>query len=1176
MRPDDDFSSDSGFSQARTVAKTVDALLDDQSWYWRSGQPVRVEQIVEQHPEIGSDTTGLLDLIYHEILLRTRREERPTLEEYVRRFPHLRAELEKQFEIHRAMHQSRRSPGSPGTPHQSSRFFTGSGDRGQSEAAAVGWQLPGYRLFEPLGRGGMGVVYKARQASLHRLVAVKILRNGALAEPLSLSRFRGEADLLARLEHPNIIRVYDINEHEGTPYYSMELVDGPSLSAYLGGTPVAAAQAAGLVEVVARTMHLVHQRGIVHRDLKPANILLAPLAGMEAASPLARPPLDAFIPKVTDFGLAKDLSSSQTASLSGEIVGTPSYLAPEQAQAAAVTPATDVYALGVILYELLTGRPPLRAETLMATLALVSSQEPVPPRQLNAHVPRDLETVCLKCLEKTPARRYASAALLADDLRRFRNGEPVQARPVGWCERAVKWARRRPTVAALLLVSVLAAVSLAGGVALHIRQEVLEAARQAREEHRVGVVRAEANLLLREGQRALWRDDRPTAQANLTAAQRRLEGEPALADLHAQAVRLNRELQRYQEFLQLFDDAVFHETLFTGLDPTASAAATRQAARQACALFGLDPDTPDAPLPSLADSALDDRQQRAIVERCYQLLLVLSSAAAQPQPGQAPETEDAALAQALAYLDRARRLGPGTRAWHLLRARHLARLGRQPEADEERTRARRVEPADTLDCFLVAFESYRQGQPDQAARECATTLRRQPEHFWAQYLLALCHLQRQRWSEATAALTACAGRRPAFAWCYVLRGYALGELAQTVRAADAEFHFQAAEADFAAALGLNPDENTRYGVLVNRGVTRVRQRRLAEAVADLRAAVALKPAAYQAYANLASALQDQGELEAALTALDRALDRATTARATLYRARAQLQVRRGDSVAALADLDAATGLGGGFAALAQDHYERGRVWQRCQEHARALAAYDNAVQMRPAFAEAQRRRAEVLAELGRFDDAASALDQVIAAGGLGQTGVEVFLARGLARAKAGQLTAAVDDYTQALALRPEAAGHNQRGWLYVALRAPKLALADFDVALRLDRELGDAYAGRGVARAELGQYQPAVSDAEAAVRHAPASPRHLYNVARIYGLVAGKAEGDGNLQRPQSQELVSRSRESGLQFLRQALELAPAAQRAAFWNDFVRTDAALAALRRTLEYQQLAARYEKP
>jgi WD40 repeat protein len=310
-------------------------------------------------------------------------------------------------------------------------------------------RLGDYELLEEIARGAMGVVYKGRQVSLNRVVALKMIIAGELASPAELQRFRTEAENAAGLDHPHIVPVYDVGEHQGRPYFSMKLVEGGNLTQHLPRLTRDPRAGARLLAVVARAVHHAHQHGILHRDLKPANILLDGRGE----------------PQVTDFGLAKRLRGDAGLTRTNAVVGTPAYMAPEQAagNGKQLATAADVYSLGAILYELLAGSPPFRGVTPLETLNRVLHEEPVPPSRLRPKVPRDLETICLKCLSKEPERRYASAEALAKDLESFLAGDPIQARPVGAWERGVKWVKRRPASAALFAVSMFAVVVLLAG-----------------------------------------------------------------------------------------------------------------------------------------------------------------------------------------------------------------------------------------------------------------------------------------------------------------------------------------------------------------------------------------------------------------------------------------------------------------------------------------------------------------------------------------------------------------------------------------------------------------------------------------------------------------------------------------------------------------------------------------
>jgi len=312
-----------------------------------------------------------------------------------------------------------------------------------------------YEVIGEIGEGGMGRVYKAVDRNLGRFVAIKVLRS---TDPFECSRFRGEAELIAMLDHPNIIKIFAIETTpDGRPYLVLEFVEGGSLDRELAGQPLEPRRAAEMTETLARAVQVAHERGVIHRDLKPANVL----RGKDKAL------------KLTDFGLAKELEVSSGMTPSGAVMGTPSYMAPEQAEGKVkqLGPVTDVYGLGAILYEMLTGRPPFRGVNMVDTLEQVRWAEPAPPSRLAPRLPRDLSTICLKCLQKSPGRRYQTAGTLADDLRRWLNGETIAARPAPSWERLVRQVRRRPWEAATIAASVLLVALLAVGLLLNREQQ---------------------------------------------------------------------------------------------------------------------------------------------------------------------------------------------------------------------------------------------------------------------------------------------------------------------------------------------------------------------------------------------------------------------------------------------------------------------------------------------------------------------------------------------------------------------------------------------------------------------------------------------------------------------------------------------------------------------------------
>jgi eukaryotic-like serine/threonine-protein kinase len=400
---------------------------------WKAGLRPAIEPYLTEAPA-AARALLLRELLRLDLAYRGRANEKPTLEEYRLRFP-------EQSDLIQAVFAD--TPTAPGTPQPKPL---------PPAVPATDWPaVPGYVIEEELAPGGMGVVYRARQVGLNRTVALKMIRTGVSAGPQERARFEVEAQAVAALSHSHIIQIYHYGDWNGMPYLAMEFAAGGSLAQRLLGKPLGPPEAAELVEILARAVQFVHERGLIHRDLKPANILLQiGVSGSQVAERDGAPSqksaildLQSAIPKLADFGLAKRLDQDQGLTRTQAVLGTASYMAPEQAAGdkQALGPAADIYALGAILYEVLTGQPPFRAETYELTIHKVLSEEPVPPSQLQPEVPADLEAICLKCLEKEPGQRFVSALALAEDLRRYRNGEPISIQSSGtfaWHARAAR------------------------------------------------------------------------------------------------------------------------------------------------------------------------------------------------------------------------------------------------------------------------------------------------------------------------------------------------------------------------------------------------------------------------------------------------------------------------------------------------------------------------------------------------------------------------------------------------------------------------------------------------------------------------------------------------------------------------------------------------------------------
>lgn len=414
------------------------------------GESGVTERLIADCAEIANDPDNVLELIYQEIVTREELGNRPEVDELVQRFPVWREQIERLMEVHDAVAAEERVVMEGVT--ETSRLL-GKTLMGQSEPEGMSRsfaprRVGQFELLEEIGRGGTGVVYRARHVNLDRLVALKLIQDIAGRE--QILRFQSEAEAAAHLQHPNIVQIYEVGEKDGYSYISLELVDGGSLADRMAQSPLEPDDAARLLVHIARAMEYAHAQGVVHRDLKPANILLTKNGE----------------PKIADFGLAKRSWEHERArTRTGTILGTPGYMAPEQALGnnEAVGPAADVYALGTILYELLTGHAPFHASNLLETLEQVRFLEPVPPRRIRPRLSLDLETICLKCLRKQPESRYRSAGEFADDLQRYLSQEPIRARQVGALERWSKWVQRRPAIASLTAaVAIVAVLGLAG------------------------------------------------------------------------------------------------------------------------------------------------------------------------------------------------------------------------------------------------------------------------------------------------------------------------------------------------------------------------------------------------------------------------------------------------------------------------------------------------------------------------------------------------------------------------------------------------------------------------------------------------------------------------------------------------------------------------------------------
>lgn len=989
--------------------------------------------------------------------------------------------------------------------------------------------LPEYEILGILGQGGMGIVYKARQKTLQRTVALKMIISGPHAHPEELARFQSEAQAIARLQHPNIVQIHEVGKHKNCPYFSLEYVEGGNLATELGSKPQPVRVAAEMVETLARAMHVAHQRGIVHRDLKPANVLLS------SPSPLrGEGGVGVFVPKITDFGLAKILDDDSGQTKTGAIMGTPSYMAPEQAAGRThmIGPATDIWALGGILYKMLTGRPPFEADTSLDTLDLVRKHDPVPPSRLQPKVPRDLDTICFKCLEKQPIKRYASAEALADDLRRFLNGEPILARPTPMAERAVKWAKRRPVAALLIAVS----VAFVLGAGLYLDQRARLAQRELKEDRRVQELQKRTDDLLVQGEGLLEEQQWEKAKtisgevANLTAAEPALHRQKERAE--ALAFKADQRLgdrQRLKIFEVSNEDALLHWTLATDQEASQNVVAI---ARKALAQFGVGL---EAGVPQVDTTTFTDGQKREVRQRCYELLVLW--------------------ARATADVNETKRL-----------QERAAKL-----------KAEYALPGSVFDLFLASFEFYRQGDMNSALLGLQQALVQEPGHFGALYLSAICHQRLGHFDDSLVCLSECIKSRPDSLSPWLLRGHAHTELGLPGLA---EIDYQTAEKLLSGRKEVEP--LARFVLLVNRSSLRLKQQRYDDAVTDGRQAIDIDSKQPITYVNLAKAYRGKNELPKAIEEITKAIALKPTL-ASYYRERALLYQSLKDWNLALADFDKAIMLEKEPKAQADNHAYRANLLQVLKQPAEALAACDKALAINPRLWLAHYERGLILFALAEtetdpekkksgLEESQKSLSVYLKE--TAKPEAKVYRVRGLVRSQLGDYLGAVDDYTQALAREPDEATHARRGWAYLLmLDAPRPALRDFKEVIKLAPDQGDGYVGRGLCLVQLGSIEKGLADTEDGLKRGPETPFLLLNAARTYGLIVGRL--DSEMKGKPDLAIRERFELRALELLKKAMEKLPEQERAKFWQGSVSSDKAFWPVSNGIGFKKLALDFRK-
>ena len=923
-------------------------------------------------------------------------------------------------------------------------------------------QIPGYEVEALLGRGGMGLVYKARHLRLNRFVQpLKMLITELPNTPGRTSSASGSSaakglEAAASLRHANIVQVHDVGDHQGWPYFTMELLEGGSLSQALAGTPQPAHQAATLVATLAEAVQVAHRGGIVHRDLKPANILLTAEG----------------TPKVADFGLARHFDGEPAFTLSGARIGTPSYMAPEQVvgKAGKIGPAADIYALGVLLYEVLTGRPPFRGETAAETERQVLNHEPVSPSRLNPKVPRDLETICLKCLSKEPQRRYGSAAALADDLRRFGAGRPIEARPVGHAERLWRWGRRKPTAAALLATA-LASMGLlsAGGVWLaqqrarhdaEMRSDVATAVAQA-DSLRTGFHFREARKLLEQARQRL----QPAGPDDL-----RTQVDQARADLALVEKLDNARLQTNAPVKGRFEigwaDPLYAEAFAnTGLgqpgdDSAAVAARLRDSAVRADIVAALDDWA----------STTSDPARRAW------LLAV------------ARETDPDPLRDRLRQPDLWRD-GPA-----LTKLIQETRLIEKARVDE-------LSPQLAVTLGRVLRQNREEAKPLLTA-----AIARHRQDFWLNFQLGWALRDSRRSDEALGYFRAALALRPDAAPAYRGVGASLFLMG---RVDEAIGYFQ-------QAIDMAPDYAVAHHDL---GSALGEKRRLEEAIDHFREAIRLRPQrSAETHICLGTALQELGRLDEAIDQLQEAirLDPSESARAHSGLAAALYYKGRLDD--AISHCQEAIRLDPKGSARA--HVTLGTALNASGRPDDAIGHFQVAIRLDPQVsATAHTNLGVVLRDNGRLDEAIGHFQEAIR---LEPNSPWPHNDLGNALRRRGRLDEAIGHFEEAVRLAPKSAlPHVNLGVALEQKGRPDEALSQYEQAVRLDPKLAPAHFNLGIILRDKGRLDEAIGRFQQALGLDPnlaVARRLLFTCRNDAACAAVRAAGGDDARQPRVDE----------------------------------------------------------
>ncbi len=1035
--------------------------------------------------------------------------------------------------------------------------------------------VPGYDILGELGRGGMGVVYRAKQRGLGRMVALKMILGGANVNPDDIARFELEARAVGSMTHPNIVQVYEVSEFNGAPFFSLEFVDGGPLDSKLKSEPQPAEWCAQMMLQLSRGMAYAHSMQIIHRDLKPANVLITKDG----------------IGKIADFGLAKKMDADDGKTRAGSIMGTPSYMPPEQAsgETADIGPLADIYSLGAMFYEFLTGKPPFRGTTLLQTLEDVRNKEPVAPNVLVASVPLDLQTICLKCLEKDKAKRYPTADELADDIERFIKGEPILARPVNIYTKALKWAKRNQAKAALIGVSALAAVTIfLGSIVLTVlaqKAEVLAKKELARDQ----AITLELEGIRNETMPALITaktlfDEKKFEEAKdiLGKVVAKTSGKDPLEEIFKSANELLTKAEARIKatsdmslFSKHYDEAIFHSSDAMGNRTEARESSISEAAK-GLAIVGIEY-TKDSKYTLNLPDHLSDAEKKHLTDEALELAIIIARRNALPLPGLSPEDLKARSVESLEIMEKTRGFAKENHIFHLIKADLLKSLSQLPEAQAEIEKANTIAPERASEFFFLGLASFNQNEYEIAQGYFEKSLRKDPEMFWSNFLTAVCQVRQEQWAAARASLTSCIATRPNLGPAYLVRGIVDGKLMRGKKSASESDYSEALE-DFKKAekYGI-----PKFDVLVNEGNLFFEMDKLKEAQKNFEEAVKLKPNDPRGVNNLALCYRKEGKNIEAIDLFTKNI-KANPISGDSYhwRGLAYLDLQPKEIQKAIEDFIQAGNLRFLNKDKIEDYLLAAELFYSTKMFDKALPLCDFAVQLNPGNSLSHLLKAKILLELNKFAESKTSFDDYFATHDPKKDqplDPQAYKGRGICQRALNLLGPALSDLSRSAAMVPGDTQARVRRAMLLVSAWKDLAQDDFTMVLASkDAEPGqiiEALTMRGYLRALQNNVKGAIEDADAALAKNPTpSVQTVLNAAGVYSISGGKLELDSDAK-PELKPQAEAYKKKAIELLKKAIEAFPEPQRQGIWGQAVSSDDSFDSLKKEAEFKALQSKY---